>query len=80
MVLCGLGFSEAWQGVQGEREEGPPTSKPAGGLTRPWRTLTWLFLAGLRPRRAQFRFTRQEYSIREVSGEKPREKSQEETS
>lgn len=58
MVFCGSGFSEGSQGVQGAKN-GLQREIPTRGLTRPWRTLTWLFLVGLRPRRARLRFARQ---------------------
>jgi hypothetical protein len=76
MVLCGVGFSEAWQGVQGAKN-GPWRESPARGPARPWRTLTWLFLAGLRPRRARLRFTRQRHSRVEGAHETPSDKSAE---
>jgi hypothetical protein len=56
MTACGSGFSEAWQGVQGRRR--PPAEESARGPMRPWRTLAWLFLGGLRPRRAHLHFTK----------------------
>ena len=59
MVFRDVGFSEGSQGVQGQKD-GLQREIPVGGLTRPWRTLAWLFLVGLRPRRARLRFTRQE--------------------
>jgi len=43
------------------QENGPRREAPARGPTRPWRTLAWLFLVGLRPRRARLRFTRHQY-------------------
>jgi hypothetical protein len=58
MVICSIGFLEVWQGVQGA-ENGPRRETPARGPTRPWRTLSWLFLAELLPSRARLRFTRQ---------------------
>ena len=36
----------------------PLAEESARGAMRPWRTLAWLFLAGLRPRRARLRFTK----------------------
>ena len=72
MVSCGSGFSEVWQGVQGE-ENGPRREAPARGPRRPWRTLTWLFLVGLRPRSARLRFTRHKYYRNEKGGLEPLE-------
>ena len=43
------------------QKNGPRREAPDRGPTRPWRTLTWLFLVGLRPRRARLRFTRHKY-------------------
>ena len=43
------------------QENGPWRKVPARGPTRPWRTLIWLFLVGLRPRSARLRFTRRKY-------------------
>ena len=78
MVLGGVGFSEAWQGVQGGREEkSPRRDSPVGGPTRPWRTLTRLFLVGLRPRRARLRFTGHRYYIEAKGLGGAREKTQE---
>ena len=60
MVFCGIGFSEAWQGVQGARKR-PPAGSSRQRPDAPLRTLTRLFLVGLRPRRARLRFTRHKY-------------------
>jgi hypothetical protein len=39
----------------------PLAEESARGAMRPWRTLAWLFLGGLRPRRARLRFTKHGY-------------------
>jgi hypothetical protein len=57
--------------VSKRQENGPQRETPARGPTRPWRTLTWLFLAGLRPRRARLRFTRHNYYTTEGARRKP---------
>jgi len=69
-VRCGSGFSEGWQGVQGAKN-GLWREAPARGLTRPWRTLAWLFLIGLRPRRARLRFTKHGHCRKEEVGGEP---------
>jgi hypothetical protein len=78
MLFCGVGFSEAWQGVQGEKKKAPD-EKAHRRPTRPWRTLAWLFLVGLRPRRARLRFTRRRYYRGKRAGEKPSDETQEDT-
>jgi len=46
------------------QQKGPRREIPVRGPTRLWRTLTWLFLAGLLPSRARLRFTKHyNYSV-----------------
>jgi hypothetical protein len=46
------------------QQNGPRREIPVRGPTRLWRTLTWLFLAGLLPSRARLRFTKHyNYSV-----------------
>ncbi len=58
MVLCGVGFSEAWQGCPRGKKR-PPAGNSRQRPEALGAPLTWLFLVGLRPRRARLRFTRQ---------------------
>jgi hypothetical protein len=68
MVFCGIGFSRHGKVSKGQKN-GPRRETPTRGPTRPWRTLSRLFLVGLRPRRARLRFTRQNhYTTDEVNG------------
>jgi hypothetical protein len=77
-MACSCGFWEAWQGVQGRQR--PLADLSARGPMRAWRTLAWLFLGGLRPRRAHLRFTKHGYYSAQVAGKKLRSQSLEETS
>lgn len=52
------------------RGQRPPAEESARGPMRPWRTLAWLFLGGLRPRRAHLRFTKHSY-YSASAGKKP---------
>ena len=62
MMLAASDFRRHGKVSKGQ-ENGPRRRTPARGPTRPWRTLTWLFLAGLRPRRARLRFTRHKHCM-----------------
>jgi hypothetical protein len=57
------------------KKKAPEGRNPVGGPTRSWRTLTRLFLVGLRPRRARLRFTGHRYYIDRGQGARkgPRE-------
>jgi hypothetical protein len=57
MVFCGIGFSRHGKVSKGQ-ENGPRRETPTRGQTRPWRTLSWLFLVELLPSRARLRFAR----------------------
>jgi hypothetical protein len=60
MMLAASDFRRHGKVSKGQ-ENGPRRRTPAGGPTRPWRTLTWLFLVGLLPSRARLRFTKQNH-------------------
>lgn len=53
------------------RGRGPLAERPVRGPMPPWRTLAWLFLSGLRPRRAHLRFAKHGHYSASPTSEKP---------
>jgi hypothetical protein len=80
MMFAASDFGRYGKVSKGQKN-GPRRAIPVRGPTRLWRTLTWLFLAGLLPSRARLRFTRH-YNCKARGGFRriPRENSQEDTS
>ena len=62
------------------QQKGPRREIPVRGPTRLWRTLTWLFLAGLLPSRARLRFTKYNHYRTEGACENPGKKYEEDQS